>query len=614
MKKKNKYSMVNNVIYVYGEANEFMKKIIYLTLIEVICSIIIPVANVYLPKMAIDIVVANQNISRTMWIMLIFTIVMVIVYAIHGYTQDGKYMYTNMLRGYINTKIILKTFTCDYKFAESAKGQTMYERARNALARGDVSGSSVVLRASKEFIINGSCFVLYSGVISTLNPLVLVLCISMSAVNWFALKFARDYEIKQRDKKADISHRLYYIQRKVKEDIFAKDIRIYSMKAFILDIQKKLMNKEHKLQCQVEKKKYNAQIINAITLILRDGISYIYLIICVSNGSISVGDFVLYFGAITGFSGFVSEMVSNISELMDASSEISDVRQYIDYEDEECRVISCIEQKFNKELKQNKEFSIEFKNVNFSYDKNTKILDNFSMKIEAGTKVALVGVNGAGKTSIVKLMCGFYKVNSGEILINGMNINKMDRKTVSKLYSVVFQDITMLPLTIAENISMKCLEDTDTFLVDQCLKTVGLYDEVMEHKDGIKTYITNYFSEDGINLSGGQLQKLLMARALYKNGKVMIFDEPTAALDPIAEDEIYRKFREIIGGKTAVYISHRLSSTRFCDKIVLIKNGRVCEEGTHEFLMELHGEYRNMFDLQSQYYKDKAERKCEEYV
>lgn len=607
VRKENEYSMLGNVMYVYGQSYEFMKRILYMTIIEIVCATIIPIANIMLPKMAIDLVMLNQGITRAVWIMAIFTVIMVIVYAVRGYVDEGNYMGCNMFRGFIMRKVILKSLNCNYGFAESVKGQTMYEKAVRALARGDMCASSVMLRVSKEFIINVCCFAMYSGVIAILNPIILMLCIGMSMINWFALKYAREYEIKQRDRQAIMSHKISYIQYKVKESAFAKDIRIYSMKDFIMDIEKKIIKKDYEINSDIEAHKFRSQLINAITLILRDGISYVYLIICVSRGNISVGDFVLYFGAITGFSGFVSDMVSNIGELIDASSQISDVRRYIDIEDD-------MEGKADKYSSKSNCFSssgvdIEFKNVSFSYDKKYKVLDNFNMKITSGEKVALVGVNGAGKTSIVKLMCGFYRVDEGEILINGVNINTMERNEIMKLYSVVFQDITILPLTIAENISMKTLEDTDVELVEQCLKKAGLYEDIMKHVNGIKTYITNYFSESGINLSGGQLQKLLMARALYKDGHIMVFDEPTAAMDPIAEDEIYRKFKEIIGGKTAVYISHRLSSTRFCDRIIILKSGKVCEEGSHEFLMNLNGEYRKMFELQSHYYKNEVSTK-----
>jgi len=251
--------------------------------------------------------------------------------------------------------------------------------------------------------------------------------------------------------------------------------------------------------------------------------------------------------------------------------------------------------------------------VCFSYNpENGNVLNNFNLDIKPGEKIALVGVNGAGKTTIVKLLCGFYAPDSGEILISGIDIKNFRREELYRLFSAVFQDIMILPFTIAENVSMKSGRKTDKNLVWSCLEKAGLGEHIKTHEKGIDSKMLKNIDADGIMLSGGQQQKLLLARALYKDAPILLLDEPTAALDPIAESEVYEKFNEMSQNKTAVYISHRLASTRFCDRIVFLKDGAASEIGTHWELMQKGGEYANMFEIQSHYYNKSSEVKTDE--
>ena len=243
----------------------------------------------------------------------------------------------------------------------------------------------------------------------------------------------------------------------------------------------------------------------------------------------------------------------------------------------------------------------------FSYQADAgKVLEHFSMKISPGEKIALVGVNGAGKTTMIKLLCGFYRPDSGQILIGGEDIGNFRKKDLLRLFSAVFQDIYIPPFSVLESVSMREQEKTDRARAENCLRKVGLWEKISSCEAGMDTPMTREI-EEGIVLSGGEQQKLLMARALYKDAPILILDEPTAALDPIAESRTYEQFQEMASDKTAIYISHRLASTRFCDRICFLSGGRIAEEGTHEELMKKDGAYREMFLLQSKYYRDGKE-------
>ena len=235
------------------------------------------------------------------------------------------------------------------------------------------------------------------------------------------------------------------------------------------------------------------------------------------------------------------------------------------------------------------------------------MLRHFSLTIQPGEKLALVGINGAGKTTLVKLLCGLYRPDSGRILVGGVDVAHCRREEVYRLYTAVFQDIAFFPFTLAENVSMAPLGDTDEARVWDCLARAGLDEVVRRYEHGVRQTMLKDFDPAGVVLSGGQQQKLLMARVLYKDAPVMILDEPTAALDPIAESETYERFHALSRGKTALYISHRLASTRFCDHIAFLQDGAVAEYGTHDELMEKNGAYARMFALQSHYYKAENE-------
>jgi ABC-type multidrug transport system fused ATPase/permease subunit len=252
--------------------------------------------------------------------------------------------------------------------------------------------------------------------------------------------------------------------------------------------------------------------------------------------------------------------------------------------------------------------AISLRNVSYTYPKaDAPALKDINIDIKPGERIAIVGANGAGKTTLVKLICGLYRPQTGSISLAGIDISEYNRDEYFTLFSTVFQDIHLLSTDIAGNVSQAVPEATDLERVFACLKLAGLYEKVQTMPLAEKTMLVRQINDDAVELSGGELQKLALARALYKDAPVIVLDEPTAALDPIAESEIYRKYAELTRGRTSIYISHRLASTRFCDRILFLDNHTVEETGTHDELMDLGGKYARMFDVQSQYYKRDGE-------
>lgn len=243
---------------------------------------------------------------------------------------------------------------------------------------------------------------------------------------------------------------------------------------------------------------------------------------------------------------------------------------------------------------------IEFRNVSFRYtEESPYILKNISMTIQKGEKIAIVGENGAGKSTLVKLLCGFYQPTEGTIYLNGIPMSELKLEEIYRLYAVAFQSIYVLPMTVAQNIALTDNARIDMERVRSCLQISGLGDSIGD----LNLPLTKMIDENGVDLSGGETQKLILARAMYKEAASLILDEPTSALDPIAEKELYETYSLLTKGRTSFFISHRLASTQFCDRILFLNNARIEESGTHQELLENNGQYSELYKIQSQYYK-----------
>ncbi len=328
-----------------------------------------------------------------------------------------------------------------------------------------------------------------------------------------------------------------------------------------------------------------------------NGGAYLIVVVVALAGGITAGNVVALAGSLSRMLTSCADMSAQITRFaLEAKKQISTI-ELMELEDE------MYKGKLPVEKRSDNQYQIEFRNVSFQYPGSEEyVLKDFSLKLNIGEKLAIVGMNGSGKTTMIKLLCRLYDVSEGEILLNGVNIKKFDQEEYRKLFSIVFQDFNILPYTIAQNVAADMEYEKEKVL--DCLEKAGFGERLRELEAGCETYVAKDYESAGVEFSGGELQKLAIARAIYRDAPFILLDEPTAALDPIAEYEIYSNFDKIIGTKTAIYISHRLSSCRFCKNIAVFHEGRLVQQGAHEELLkDRDGKYFEMWNAQAQYYQ-----------
>ena len=382
----------------------------------------------------------------------------------------------------------------------------------------------------------------------------------------------------------------------------AKDIRIFGIGPWLTELYEKYVRLMQDFYVKAYRQDMWADLLDVALALLRNGAAYGLLIAMALRGELTAAAFVLYFTAVSGFTQWVTGIFSGLSALHRESLDLATLREFM----EEPELFRFGDGK-PLAVKPDHLYTLELRDVSFRYpgaDHDT--LSHVNLTLHPGEKLAVVGRNGAGKTTLIKLLCGLYDPTEGQVLLDGEDIRQYDRRDYYKHFAAVFQQFSILAGTLAENVAQTNGEYVDLPRMWDCLERAGVADKVRELPQKENTHLGREVYLDGIDLSGGQMQRLMLARALYKNAPVVVLDEPTAALDPIAESDLYQKYNNLTGNCTSVYISHRLASTRFCDRILLIENGGIAKEGTHEELLEAGGRYAYLFDIQSKYYKEGA--------
>ncbi|WP_338912739.1 ABC transporter ATP-binding protein [Clostridium perfringens] len=595
---KKKGTLLSNLKYIMGYAWSQDKVLFAKCGVYTILASIAPFIGIFLPKFLIDELLGQRRIEIILMTLIgFFLLSSVVNYSIAWLRCAYSPRVTKIRTDYI-TMISDKIMKMDFKNTEDPEVLNKIKSVMNAVMSNN-TGVEGVYHTLLGLFGRLTAFVGYISIVLFLSPWILLFLIINVLISYALTMRVKKYEYSQKEKAADKDRRTFYVFDTMYDFAYGKDIRIYDLKNILIDKFKKFRGERIDISNDVQEKQLKVKIVDVILLVIRECVVYGYLIYNVLFTGMGIGDFTMYFSTINGFGDWMKGILDDLAYIKAQNMYLDDMREFLEIKSED--------KAKTRDIPIDSSYEIEFKNVSFKYPKTDKyIYKNLSLKIKKGQRLAIVGINGAGKTTFVKLLCRLYEPTSGEILINGINIQSFSKEEYYKILSVVFQDIKTFAFTVAENVSLENLEDVDREKVLQCIEKAGVGDKINSLQKGIDTSLLKILDGEGVELSGGENQKLALARALYKNGKIVILDEPTSALDAVAEYNIYKGFDELIGDKTAIYISHRLASTKFCDVIAFFENGEIVEYGTHEELLKKNGKYSDMFNIQAQYYKEES--------
>ena len=586
--------MIKSLLFLLKQVWIYQKSYIFYSILLQIAKLMIPISTIVFPKYIVDELIGKQRIDY-----IVFYVVGLLLFNFAGgFLTDFLEGKIFVARGIVFNKfqcnISEKLLECDYENIENPNFLDVKERARKFLyANGQ--GFGVVLNSAFNIFGNLLIFVSIVVIISTLSLWVVLAFVGLVFLSTLVDSNVRKYYTKWDMEKAPIERKTSYLLNIAEDFSYGKDIRIFGAKDFLLQKISHHMNLSNQFYEKQIKVLNKSKYFNSFMTLMRDGIAYSYLVFKVITNVISIGDFSMYISSVSQFSSAMNDLLQSVLDIRQFSGYYNALEQYLN-------VPSKMREGEKRTDIDTESLTIEFQDVSFHYPgQESYAMRHVNIKIHQGEKIAVVGENGAGKTTFVKLLMRLYDPTSGCIKVNGVDIRTLDYNYYQSLLAVVFQDYKLFSFTIKENVDFG--KEKDDKIIIQKLNQIGLQDKLDSLPKGVYTNIYKNFEEDGFEPSGGEGQKIAIVRALYKDAPIIILDEPTAALDPRAEYNIYQNFNQLIYGKTAIYISHRMSSARFCDQILVFNKGIICESGTHAELMEANGLYNELYNMQAEYYK-----------
>lgn len=595
---KPKYNLWQNTGFMLRTSRKYAKSVFPLCIVLALLSAGKSVAELLIAPAILNKIELSASLGSVVFTIAAFALVLMLLSGLRSYVD------TNALFGRIAVRSQGIYLSISRKYAETSYPNLLNtdflalgEKASAACA-GNSEASEAIWTTLTDLMTSCIGFIVYLALLTNLNLWLAALVAATTAVSYFASKRINEWGYLHRSEELELTKRIEYANKTATSREFAKDIRMFGLRGWLEDLWGSTMRLYSAFCAKRERKYIWANIIDIVLTFLRNGIAYAFLIgITVKNG-LPASQFLLYFAALSGFAQWVVEILDKLSVMHKQSLDISTIREFLDWNEP-----FDLNGGERIAFEPNKQYEIRLDDVSFRYPKADKdTLSHINLTVHPGEKLAIVGLNGAGKTTLVKLVCGFLDPTEGRILLNGEDIRKFNRNDYYALFSAVFQEFSVLDVTVKENVA-QCVDGIDETRVWQCIDKAGLTEKIQSLPKGIETHLGRRVFKDGVEFSGGQTQRLMLARALYKNAPILVLDEPTAALDPIAENDIYQKYNEMTHGRTSFFISHRLASTRFCDRIIFVDGGKIAEEGTHDELLKNGGGYAYLFEVQSKYYR-----------
>ena len=596
---KSTYHVFQNVAWMCSLAWKHRRRVLFFCGLSAVLEILYQLIQLFLAPRILTLVEEAAALQTLLGTIALFTSALFALRFGRGYLEQIDLFARIDVRSVIIGLLGRKCNTTSYPNTLKPEFIKLRDVAHTA-SDGNQEATEQIWHTLTELCKNVGGFAVYLTILSHLDPILLLVTIATCLAGFWIARRTSGWMYRHRDEEEAYITRKRYIHRVAESVPVAKDIRIFGLQNWINDLYASVHDVYLAFRLRAEKVKLLAELTEAVLTMARNGIAYGYLIQMALLEHLSVGEFLLYFTAISTFTQWVMGILQASLKLHTQSLDISRVREFLDYP-EPFRFSG------GAALPDRRPYELRLEDVSFRYDgAETDTLRHLNLSIRPGEKLAIVGLNGAGETTLVKLLCGLLDPTEGRVLLNGVDVRQFNRQEYYGLFSAVFQEFSILNVTIAENIAQNT-ENIDDARVNACLDQAGLTQAVAQLPQGTKTHVGREVFLDGVLFSGGQTQRLMLARALYKDSPILILDEPTAALDPLAENDIYLKYNDMTAGKTSLFISHRLASTRFCDRIILLADGGVAEEGTHESLLAAGGAYASLFAVQSRYYQEGRE-------
>ncbi len=591
---KEKSKVLPVLKYLFPDAWKKSKTYFILSVINVLLTLAAPMSDIIFTPLLVDALIApEKDIPLICLYGGLMVTISIILNASYSALTTHLEKYADFFLNATSVDISSRCMEIDFALTENKEALEQIRKARDGM--GYSGGVHNIAKAFFSTIANALKIFGAAAIMIANAPLLLLPVGVLLTVSAVINKKKNEIDVKQFSELSGINRIFVHILWEMEDYRGGKDVRLYSAGGMMAEKASQQIKRLNAYWEKIYSKKFPYIIMDSVTAAARDFGTYLYLGILAIIGKITIGTFSQLVNASGTLGNGLQGVVFGFQEIEKASGYAYEIVKFMEY--------PPYMEKGDKKIQSSENgHTIEFKNVSFSYpNTGVKVLDNVSITLRSGEKLSVVGLNGAGKTTFIKLLCRLYDTDSGEILLDGVNIKSYNYEDYMKLFAVVFQDFRLLAFSVDENVLLGKEEPPE--VVDSLLEKVGLDEKVKSLPNGRDTMMFKMFDKEGVELSGGEQQKLAIARALYKDAPVVILDEPTAALDPVAEYEIYKQFDELVGGKTAVYISHRLSSCKFCDHIAVFSEGTIKEFGTHdELLRRQDGLYAEMFRAQAQYY------------
>ena len=597
MKEKPKYGVGSNAAYMVGLAWKRHKSVLWVCAAIALFTVAKTMTEMLIAPLILGVIESGGSLGKLLSTIGLFSVLLIVTGGGLRYFEENAMFGRIGVRSDIVADLERKRATTSFSNLLDTRFLEFSEQASTA-TNGNNQATEAVWTTLTTLAASILGFALYLALLSNLNfwLAAITTCITVAGF-FFNLRMSR-WSYDHREELAKPLGGMGYALDLLSQRKYAKDLRIFGMAGWAKDLWEKNLRLFRSLVRQDQRHMLWGNLMDVALGLLRNGLAYFVLIRMVLRGEITPAEFLLYFSAVSGFTAWVAGILEQCATLRRQSLDISKVREFLDWE-EPFRFSDGVPIP-------DAPYTFCLEDVSYRYPSGeANTISHMNLTLRPGEKLAIVGLNGAGKTTLIKLLAGFLDPTQGKVTLNGVDIREFDRREYYKLFAAVFQDFSVLPATVRENIT-QTLDAADDAKLWHCLEQAGLKEKIQSLPKGIETQVTRRVYEDGMEFSGGETQRLMLARVLYRGSPVLLLDEPTAALDPIAENDIYQKYNEMTAGKTALFISHRLASTRFCDRILYLEKGAIAEEGTHDGLMEKNGKYAALFAVQKKYYEEGA--------